>query len=82
MLVATGFLWLAQGPPAAARAAGVVRRNGEHDIGGLAPSGPAAAGTWAIVSAKRPASSGVLHSFWGARVEKQLGAKDAKLFAL
>ena len=32
--VATVFLWLARGPPAAARAAGVVRRNGKrHDIG-------------------------------------------------
>ena len=32
--MATGFLWLAQGPPAAARAAGVVRRNGKRrDIG-------------------------------------------------
>ena len=32
--VATIFLWLARGPPAAARAAGVVRRNGKrHDIG-------------------------------------------------
>ena len=34
LLMAIGFLWLAQGPPAVARAAGVVRRNGKrHDIG-------------------------------------------------
>ena len=28
LLMATAFLWLAQGPPAVARAAGVVRLNG------------------------------------------------------